>query len=97
MPQLVRVTGTGSGEFATANERLIESPSNTNGKTDTNNNHAFSTDNIGMNYDYPEASYDERAKIVADHVRYQQGLMWTLANQKGTGAGSARDSEGGAA
>ena len=51
-----------------------------NGKTDTNNNHAFSTDNIGMNYDYPEASYDERAKIVADHVRYQQGLMWTLAN-----------------
>ena len=51
-----------------------------NGKTDTNNNHAFSTDNIGMNYDYPEASYDDRAKIVADHVRYQQGLMWTLAN-----------------
>ena len=51
-----------------------------NGKTDTNNNHAFSTDNIGMNYDYPEASYDERAKIVADHARYQQGLMWTLAN-----------------
>jgi hypothetical protein len=51
-----------------------------NGKTDTNNNHAFSTDNIGMNYDYPEASYEERAKIVADHVRYQQGLMWTLAN-----------------
>jgi hypothetical protein len=51
-----------------------------NGKTDTNNNCAFSTDNIGMNYDYPEASYDERAKIVAEHARYQQGLMWTLAN-----------------
>jgi hypothetical protein len=51
-----------------------------NGKTDTNNNGAFSTDNIGQNYDYPEASYDERAKIVAEHKRYQQGLMWTLAN-----------------
>ena len=51
-----------------------------NGKTDTNNNGAFSTDNIGKNYDYPEASYAERAKIVADHLHYQQGLMWTLAN-----------------
>ena len=28
-----------------------------NRKTDTNNHGAFSTDNIGMNYDYPEASY----------------------------------------
>jgi len=51
-----------------------------NGKTDTNNNCAFSTDNIGMNYDYPEASYQRRAEIVAEHESYQQGLMWTLAN-----------------
>jgi hypothetical protein len=51
-----------------------------NGKTDTNNNCAFSTDAIGLNYDYPEASYDERARILAAHVSYQQGLMWTLAN-----------------
>jgi hypothetical protein len=51
-----------------------------NGKTDTNNNGAFSTDDIGMNYDYPEASYERRAEIVAEHQRYQQGLMWTLAN-----------------
>jgi hypothetical protein len=51
-----------------------------NGKTDTNNNGAFSTDNIGMNYDYPEASYQRRAEIVDEHRRYQQGLMWTLAN-----------------
>lgn len=51
-----------------------------NGKTDTNNNGAFSTDNIGMNYGYPEATYEERASIIQEHLRYQQGLMWTLAN-----------------
>ena len=51
-----------------------------NGKTDTNNNGAVSTDFIGMNYDYPEASYEERERIVAEHLRYQQGLMWTLAH-----------------
>jgi len=51
-----------------------------NGKTDTNNNCAFSTDNIGMNYAYPEASYEQREKILAEHERYQKGLMWSLAN-----------------
>lgn len=51
-----------------------------NGKTDTNNNCAFSTDYLGANYAYPEASYEERAKILQAHLRYQQGLMWTLAN-----------------
>lgn len=51
-----------------------------NGKTDTNNNCAFSTDYLGGNYDYPEASYDERERIIQDHIEYQQGLMWTLAN-----------------
>ena len=28
-----------------------------NRKSDTNNHGAFSTDDIGMNYDYPEANY----------------------------------------
>ncbi len=51
-----------------------------NRKTDTNNRTGFSTDFIGQNYDYPEASYAERAKIIARHRAYQQGLMWTLAN-----------------
>jgi len=51
-----------------------------NRKTDTNNNHGFSTDNIGMNYNYPEADYAEREKIIAEHTSYQKGLMWTLAN-----------------
>jgi hypothetical protein len=51
-----------------------------NRKTDTNNNYAFSTDNIGMNYGYPEGDYTTRARIWQEHVDYQQGLMWTLAN-----------------
>lgn len=50
-----------------------------NRKTDTNNQKGFSTDFIGQNYDYPDASYEEREKIVQAHRNYQQGLMWTLA------------------
>jgi hypothetical protein len=50
-----------------------------NRKTDTNNQKGFSTDFIGQNYDYPEASYEEREKIADHHLKYQQGLMWTLA------------------
>jgi hypothetical protein len=51
-----------------------------NRKTDTNNRTGFSTDFIGQNYDWPEASYEQRAQILAQHRLYQQGLMWTLAN-----------------
>jgi len=50
-----------------------------NRKTDTNNQKGFSTDFIGQNWDYPEASYQEREEIIARHRQYQQGLMWTLA------------------
>ena len=39
-----------------------------NRKTDTNNRTGFSTDFIGGNYDYPEASYEEREKIVARQI-----------------------------
>lgn len=51
-----------------------------NRKTDTNNNFAFSTDNLGMNYEYPDGDYSTREKIWKEHERYTQGLMWTLAN-----------------
>jgi hypothetical protein len=51
-----------------------------NRKTDTNNRTGFSTDFIGQNYAYPEADYVTRQAIAARHLRYQQGLMWTLAN-----------------
>jgi hypothetical protein len=51
-----------------------------NRKTDTNNHGAFSTDNIGRNYDYPEATYERRREIIAEHEQYQQGLMYFLQN-----------------
>lgn len=51
-----------------------------NRKTDTNNNGGFSTDNIGMNYEYPDGDYNVREKIFQEHVTYQQGMMWFLAN-----------------
>ncbi|MCC6797946.1 MAG: FAD-dependent oxidoreductase [Candidatus Hydrogenedentes bacterium] len=51
-----------------------------NHKTDTNNHGPFSTDNIGMNYDYTEATYERRREILAEHTRYQKGLMYFMAN-----------------
>ena len=51
-----------------------------NRKTDTNNRLGFSTDFIGQNYAYPDGDYATRAAIALRHRRYQQGLMWTLAN-----------------
>ena len=51
-----------------------------NRKTDTNNHGPMSTDNIGYNYDYPEASYSRRREILQEHETYQKGLMWFLAN-----------------
>ena len=53
-----------------------------NGKTDTNNNGAFSTDYIGGSYDYPEASYARRARIRQAHVDYIQGFMYFLATDR---------------
>ncbi len=51
-----------------------------NRKTDVNNNGGFSTDNIGMNYDYPDGDYMMREKIIQEHITYQQGMLWFLAN-----------------
>jgi hypothetical protein len=51
-----------------------------NHKTDTNNHGPFSTDNIGYNYDYPEASYARRREILREHEDYQRGLMYFMAN-----------------
>lgn len=51
-----------------------------NHKTDTNNHGPFSTDNIGMNYDYPEASYERRRAIIKEHEQYQKGWLYFIAN-----------------
>ena len=49
-------------------------------KTDTNNHGPMSTDNIGMNYDYPDASYERRKEILQEHRTYQQGWLYFVAN-----------------
>jgi FAD dependent oxidoreductase len=51
-----------------------------NHKTDTNNHGPFSTDNLGMNYDYPDASYARRREIIREHETYQQGWLYFIAN-----------------
>jgi hypothetical protein len=50
-----------------------------NGKTDINNNGGFSTDYIGANYDYPDASYERRAQISKEHEDYTLGFVYFLA------------------
>lgn len=47
-----------------------------NRKTDINNRGGFSTDMIGMNWDYPEGSYAERERIFQDHLDYTKGLLY---------------------
>lgn len=49
-----------------------------NHKTDTNNHGPFSTDNIGYNYDYPEAGYDRRREIIREHETYQKGWLYFI-------------------
>ena len=53
-----------------------------NNKTDINNRGAFSTDMIGMNHRYPEASYEERAEIIQAHKDYTLGLLWFMGNDE---------------
>jgi hypothetical protein len=51
-----------------------------NRKTDSNNHGPFSTDNIGLSYDYPEASYERRREILKEHETYQKGWLYFVAN-----------------
>jgi FAD-dependent oxidoreductase family protein len=49
-----------------------------NGKTDINNNGGFSSDFIGMNYDYPNGDYATRARIWREHEDYTRGVIHFL-------------------
>jgi len=51
-----------------------------NNKTDINNRNGFSTDMIGANHDYPEASYQQRAEIIREHEAYTKGLLYFCAS-----------------
>ena len=51
-------------------------------KTDVNNHGPVSYDNIGMNWDYPEASYERRREIIKDHITYQKGILYFMRTDK---------------
>jgi hypothetical protein len=70
---LVRMLDTGRDDYF---EKFDPIPNN---KTDTNNHGPFSTDNIGMNYEYPDGDYERRAEIIKEHETYQKGLMYFIA------------------
>lgn len=53
-----------------------------NGKTDLNNFGAFSTDHIGGNFEWPDGDYETRERIFQDHVNYNLGMLYYLANDE---------------
>jgi hypothetical protein len=50
-----------------------------NGKSDVNNQGAFSTDFIGGSWQYPDATYQQRERIWQEHKAYQSGLFYFLS------------------
>jgi hypothetical protein len=73
---LVRVADTQWNEFFGKYDPIP------NRKTDVNNHGPFSYDNIGMNWDYPEASYERRKEIINEHILYQKGLLYFMATDQ---------------
>ncbi|HVN78806.1 MAG TPA: FAD-dependent oxidoreductase [Terriglobia bacterium] len=61
-------------------EDLMNPVSMPNGKTDTNNNGAFSTDYIGGSWAYPEADYQQRERIWKEHRDYVAGFLYFLSD-----------------
>ena len=53
-----------------------------NGKTDINNFGGFSTDVIGENWNYPDADYEERARIWKFHEDYTKGLLYFVGHDE---------------
>ena len=51
-----------------------------NQKTDINNNGPFSTDMIGMSWEYPEANYAKRQAIFKAHENYTKGLFYFVGH-----------------
>jgi len=61
-------------------ESLMTTSEMPNHKTDINNNGPFSTDMIGMSWNYPEASYTERDSIFKAHVNYTKGFFYFIGH-----------------
>ncbi|HEV7837392.1 MAG TPA: FAD-dependent oxidoreductase, partial [Gemmatimonadaceae bacterium] len=81
--RLIEATSRARGSPPPLGELLLIRADLPHSKADFNNRGAFSTDYIGKSYDYPEGSYDQRARIWTDHVDYVKGLLYYLANDRG--------------
>ncbi|MBN8858533.1 MAG: FAD-dependent oxidoreductase [Sphingobacteriales bacterium] len=53
-----------------------------NRKTDINNRGGFSTDMMAMNYDWPEAGYKKREKMLKEALSYTKGLLYFMTTDK---------------
>ncbi len=73
---LARVAATGWNEYFNKYDPIP------NLKTDVNNHGPVGFDNIGMNWDYPDASYERRQEIIDDHINYQKGFLYFMATDK---------------
>ena len=71
---LKRVYAAGYSETFTKFDRIP------NLKTDTNNHGPVNFDYLGGSYEWPEASYARRRELAAAHRRYQQGILYFIAN-----------------
>jgi hypothetical protein len=72
---LVRIANTGWDEFF---DKYDPVP---NLKTDVNNHGPMGFDNIGMNWDYPDATYERRKEIIQEHILYQKGFLYFMTTE----------------
>lgn len=68
------------GQRPVLTDILVMSPI-PNGKVDVNAASIAGTDLIGGSWAYPDAGYEERARIWAEHFAYDAGLVYYLANE----------------
>lgn len=62
------------------NDRVLKIDIMPNHKTDINNNGPFSTDYIGMNWNYPDGDYKTRERILQDQLHYTKSLLYFIGH-----------------
>ena len=62
------------------NWQLLHIANMPNQKTDINNCGGFSSDMIGMNFEYVEADYEKRNEIIKAHEAYTKGWLYFLGH-----------------
>jgi hypothetical protein len=65
------------GNNLTRPESVVMMP---NRKSDSNNKDPVGFNLIAGNYEYPDADYATRERIIRDHVSWQKGLIWFFAS-----------------